>query len=83
MDFPFQEVEKLTFRMNSIQKKSGRLQAAPVKGRLSRSRPGTSRGQGAAGAGATLTSLGYFPPLSKAINARKRTGSARQQAMVA
>ena len=37
----------------------------------------------AAGADATVPSLGYFPPLSKAINARKRTGSARQPAMVA
>jgi hypothetical protein len=48
----------------------------------SRASPASLR-QGAAGADATLTSLGYFPPLSKAINARKRTGSARQPAMVA
>ena len=34
MDFPFQEVEKLTFRMNSIQKKRGVLQAAPVEGKV-------------------------------------------------
>jgi len=58
------------FHMNSIQKERGRLQAGPVKGRPSRSRPGTQSGIAgsvapmAAGADATLTSLGYFPPLS-------------------
>jgi hypothetical protein len=37
---------------------------------LARQKPhdDTTKARGAAGADATLTSLGYFPPLSKAIN---------------